>query len=51
MCQQMKNRTEVLVEKLKLSEILKRLWMHLIVDLITKLPVVAGKNTILVVCN
>ena len=51
MCQQMKNRTEVLVEKLKLSEVLKRLWMHLIVDLITKLPVVAGKNTILVVCN
>ena len=51
MYQQMKNRTEVLVEKLKLSEILKRLWMHLIVDLITKLPVVAGKNTILVVCN
>jgi len=51
MCQQMKNRTEVLVEKLKLSEVLKRLWMHLIVDLITKLPVVAGKNTILAVCN
>jgi len=51
MCQQMKNRTEVLVEKLKLSEVLKRLWMHLIVDLITKLPVVAGKNTILAICN
>jgi len=51
MCQQMKNRTEVLVEKLKLSEVLKRLWMHLIVDLITKLLVVAGKNAILVVCN
>jgi len=51
MCQQMKNRTEVLVEKLKLSKVLKRLWIHLIVDLITKLPVVAGKNTILVICN
>jgi len=51
MCQQMKNRTEVLVEKLKLSEVLKRLWMHLIVDLITKLLVVAEKNAILVVCN
>ena len=25
--------------------------MHLIVDFITKLPLVAGKDTILVVCN
>ena len=37
--------------KLKLSEILEKLWIHLIVDFITKLPLVAGKNAILVVCD
>jgi len=36
---------------LKLSEVLKKLWSYLTVDFITKLPVVAGKDTILVVCN
>ena len=49
MYQRMKNRTEVPVEKLKLSEMPKRLWTHLMVDFITKLPVVAEKNVILVV--
>ena len=47
----MKNRTEALAEKLKLNEILEKHWMYLTVDFITKLPLVAGKNTILVVCN
>jgi len=47
----MKNRAEELVGKLKLSEVLEKPWMHLMVDFITKLPVVAGKDTILVVCN
>jgi len=47
----MKNRTEASVEKLKLSEVLKKLWTHLIVDFITKLLLVAGKDAILVVCN
>jgi len=47
----MKNRTETLVEKLKLSEIPEKLWAHLTVDFITKLPLVTKKNTILVVCN
>ena len=47
----MKNRTEELAGKLKLSEVLKRLWLHLMVDFITKLLVVAGKNIILVVCD
>ena len=42
---------KVLVEKLKLSEVLEKLWMHLTVDFIMKLLVVAGKDTILVVCN
>ena len=37
--------------KLKLSKVLEKLWTHLMVDFITKLPVVAGKDAILVVCN
>jgi len=51
LCQRMKNRTEKMVGKLKLSEVLKKPWTHLMVDFITKLPVVAGKDAILVVCN
>jgi len=50
-CQRMKNRTEALTEKLMANEVLEKLWMHLTVDFITKLLLVAGKNTILVVCN
>ena len=51
LCQKMKNRTKVLVKKLKLSEILEKPQTYLIVDFITKLPLVAGKNAILVVCD
>jgi len=51
LCQRMKNRTEELVGKLKLSEVLKKLWSHLTVDFIMKLPVVAGKDAVLVVCD
>ena len=51
MYQRMKNRTEVPAGKLKLSEVSKRLWTYLTVDFITKLPVVAEKNVILVVCD
>ena len=51
LCQRMKNRTEEPVGKLKLSEVPKKPWAYLIVDFITKLSVVAGKNAILVVCN
>jgi len=47
----MKNRTEEVAGKLKLSEIPEKPWMHLMVDLITKLLVVAGKDAILVVCD
>jgi len=47
----MKNRTEGLVGKLKLSKILEKLWTYLTEDFITKLPLVAGKNIILVVCD
>ena len=51
LCQRMKNRTEKLVGKLKLSEIPKKPWMHPMVNFITKLPVVAGKDAILVICD
>ena len=51
MCQQMKNRTEAPVEKLMANEVLKKVWTHLIVDFITKLLLVAGKDVILVVCD
>ena len=51
MCQRMKNRTEEVAGKLKLSEVLEKLWTHLMVDFITKLLVVAGKDAILVVCD
>ena len=51
LCQRMKNRTEELAGKLKLSEVSQKTWIHLTVDFITKLPVVAGKDTVLVVCN
>ena len=47
----MKNRTEELAGKLKLSEVPQKTWSYLTVDFITKLPVVAGKDAILVVCN
>jgi len=51
LCQRMKNRTEEPVGKLKLSEVLQKTWSYLTVDFITKLPVVAEKDAILVVCN
>jgi len=47
----MKNRTEKVAGKLKLSEVPEKPWIHLTVDFIMKLPVVAGKDVILVVCD
>jgi len=47
----MKNRTEALAEKLIANLVLEKLWTYLIVDLITKLLLVARKDVILVVCN
>ena len=47
----MKNRVEKVAEKMKLGEVLENLWTHILVDFITKLPVVVGKDVILVVCN
>ena len=51
LCQRMKNRMEKVAEKQKLSEVPEKPWTHLMVDFITKLPVVAGKDAILVVCD
>ena len=50
LCQKIKNRTEAPVGKLNLSKILEKPWTHLIVDLTTKLLLIAGKDAILVVC-
>ena len=49
--QRMKNRTEEPAGKLKLSEVPQKIWTHLMVDFIMKLPVVAGKDAILVLCD
>ena len=51
LCQQMKNRTEEVAGKLKLGELLEKPWTHISVNFITKLPIVAGKDVILVVCD
>jgi len=49
MYQRMKNRIEEVAGKLKLREVPEKPWTHLMVDFITKLPLVAGKDAILVV--
>jgi len=51
LCQRMKNRIEEVVGKLKLSEVPGKLWTHLAVDFITKLPTMAEKDAILVICD
>jgi len=51
LCQWMKNRTEEVAERLKLGKVLEKPWTHILVDFITKLPIIAGKDVILVVCN
>jgi len=50
-CQRIKNRTEVLVRKLMINEVLEKTWMHLMVDFIIKLLLVAEKDIILIVCD
>ena len=49
-CQKMKNK-KAPVGKLMVNEVPEKMWTHLMVDFITKLPLVAGKNAILVVCD
>ena len=51
LCQRMKNRTEEVTGKLKLGEVSEKPWTHISVDFITKLPMVAEKDAILVVCD
>jgi len=51
LCQKIKNRIEKPVGKLKLEEVSKKSWLHLTVDFIMKLLVVAKKDTVLVVCD
>jgi len=47
----MKNRTEALTEKLMANKVSEKTWTYLMVDFITKLLLVAGKDAILVVCD
>jgi len=47
----MKNRIEEVAGKLKLGEVPEKLWIYISVDFITKLPMIAGKDAILVVCD
>ncbi len=42
---------EEVAGKLKLSEVLEKPWTYLMIDFITKLPLVVGKDAILVVCD
>ena len=51
LCQRIKNKMEELAGKLKLSKVPEKPWIYLMVDFIKKLPVVVGKDTILVVCD
>ena len=51
LCQRMKNRTEEMLEKLRLSKVLEKPWTYLTVDFIMKLSIVVGKDMILVVCD
>jgi len=51
MYQRIKNRTEEVAGKLKLREVPEKPWIYLTWDFITKLPLVARKDTILVICN
>jgi len=51
LCQRIKNRTEEVAGKLKLSKVLEKPWTYLTVAFITKLPMVARRDVILVVCD
>ena len=48
-CQRIKNRVEMPAGKLRPNKVLERLWQHILVDFITKLPMLKGYNSILVV--
>ena len=46
LCQRMKNRVKILVEKLITNKVLKKLWTYVTVDFITKLPLVVKKDAV-----
>ena len=48
---QMKNRMEASVGKLMVNEVPEKVWTHLMVDFITRLLLVVGKDVVLVVCD
>ena len=50
-CQRIKNRVEMPAGKLRPNEVPERLWQHISVDFITKLPMSKGHDSILVVCD
>ena len=50
-CQRMKNRVERPAGKLRPNQIPEKLWQHISVDFIMKLPVSKGHDSILVVCD
>ena len=47
----MKNRAEIPAGKLRPNQVPERLWQHISVDFIMKLPVSKGHDLILVVCD
>jgi len=47
----MKNRMEASVGKLMVNEVPEKVWTHLMVDFITRLLLVVGKDVVLVVCD
>ena len=49
--QRMKNRVEMLAGKLRPNQVPERLWQHISVNFITKLPVSKSYDSILVVCD
>jgi len=49
--QKNKNQIETPTEKLMLNTVPEKLWTHISMDFITKLPLAQGYDSILVVCN
>jgi len=47
----MKNRAEMPAGKLRPNQVSEKPWQYILVDFITKLPVLKGHDSILVVCN
>ena len=47
----MKNRAEMPAGELRPNQIPEKLWQHILVDFITKLPTSKGHDSILVVCD